>query len=79
MRIQFDKVELQKRWIPITDFENLPHDHQQVFMCFESGDVACGFYCDDVDASWWSDYFKTNKDARVSHWMPYELPKPTQP
>lgn len=68
------RIELQKRWIPIIATSELPKDHQQIFMCFENGDVACGYYCDDVDASWWSDYFIDHKDAKITHWMPYELP-----
>lgn len=68
------RIELQKRWIKITATGELPKDHQQIFMCFENGDVCCGYYCDDVDASWWSDYFIDHKDARPTHWMPYEVP-----
>ena len=68
------RIELQKRWMPITDTENYPKDHQQIFMCFENGDVAVGTFCDDVDASWWSDYFIDHKDAKITHWMPYEIP-----
>jgi hypothetical protein len=68
------RIELQKRWIPITATGELPKDHQQIFMCFESGDVAVGYYCDDVDASWWSDYFKDRPEAKITHWMPYEVP-----
>lgn len=68
------RIELQKRWIPITATGELPKDHQQVFVCFESGDVAVVMYCDDVDASWWGDYFIDRPDANITHWMPYELP-----
>lgn len=67
------KIELQKRWIPIKD-GNYPKDHQQVFVCFENRDVAVVNYCDDVDSSWWGDYFIDRPDAKITHWMPYELP-----
>lgn len=68
------RIELQKRWIPISDTENYPKDHQQIFMCFENGDVAVATYCDDVDASWWSDYFIDHPEAKITHFMPYEIP-----
>ena len=68
------RIELQKRWMPLTDVDNYPKDHQQVFMCFANGDVCVGHFCDDTNASWWSDYFIDHEDAKVTHWMP--LPEP---
>ena len=67
------------QWISVKD--RLPEIKQDVLMCFDSGNMAVGFWYDgDEDITFWcantDDGWYTDCDCMPLYWMPLpELPK----
>ena len=66
-----------QRWIPVT--ERLPERKQDVLMCFDTGNMAVGWWYDrDEVITFWSAYsddgWYTDCDCEPLYWMP--LPEP---
>lgn len=67
------------KWIPVT--ERLPERKQDVLMCFDTGNMAVGWWYDrDEVITFWSAYsddgWYTDCDCEPLYWMPLpEAPK----